>query len=121
MHDLDVLTAAIQERDKRTHIETSGTHKITGSWDWICFSPKKFKKPLDEIYSKADELKIIIYNKSDFEWAKMHAERVNSGCKLYLQPEWSKADEMIPAIINFVKSNPDWNISLQVHKFMQIP
>ncbi|WP_271711616.1 7-carboxy-7-deazaguanine synthase QueE [Marinigracilibium pacificum] len=121
MHDLDVLTHAIKDNGKRTHIETSGTHKLTGNWDWVTFSPKKFKKPTDEIYDAADELKIVVYNKSDLEWAEMHSKRVKSSCKLYLQPEWSKADEMIPLIIDYVKMNPNWNISLQVHKFMQIP
>lgn len=121
MYDLDELTAELHRNDFKTNIETSGAHPLSGSWDWICFSPKKFKQPREEFYEKADELKVVVYNKSDFKWAESHAARVNPDCLLYLQPEWDKSEKMLPAIIDYVKDNPRWNISLQTHKFMQIP
>jgi 7-carboxy-7-deazaguanine synthase len=121
MHNLDQLTSELKEVNFATHIETSGTHPLTGSWDWICFSPKKFKKPLPVIYQKANELKIVIYNRNDFKWAEEHAERVNEHCHLFLQPEWSKRKEMTPLIVDYIKRNPRWQISLQVHKYMNIP
>jgi 7-carboxy-7-deazaguanine synthase len=121
MHPLDHLTAALQEAGFRTNIETSGAHALSGHWSWICLSPKKFKAPKPEVYAFADELKIIIYNKSDFAWAEEHAARVKEGCRLYLQPEWSRLQEMLPLIIEYIKQNPKWQISLQVHKFMNIP
>ena len=120
MHNLDSLTAALKNSGKRTHLETSGAHPLSGDWDWICFSPKKFKAPLDEIYSEAHELKAIIYHPSDFDFAIEHANKVSAKCKLYLQPEWSKAEQMTPLIIDFVKQNPRWEISLQIHKYMNI-
>ena len=107
--------------DLRTHIETSGVYPLTGTWDWVCFSPKKFKAPDPSIFSKADELKVIIYNKSDFAWAEEFASKVNRNCQLFLQPEWSKEKEMLPLIIDYVKANPKWQVSLQVHKYMNIP
>ncbi|WP_422008548.1 7-carboxy-7-deazaguanine synthase QueE [Roseivirga pacifica] len=121
MYNLDELTAELHRNDFKTNIETSGAHPLSGSWDWICFSPKKFKQPREEFYEKADELKVVVYNKSDFKWAESHAARVNPDCLLYLQPEWDKSEKMLPAIIDYVKDNPRWNISLQTHKFMQIP
>lgn len=121
MYNLDELTAAIKKQNLRSHIETSGAYEVTGSWDWFCLSPKKFKPPVDSVFKKADELKIIIFNKSDFEWAEQHAAKVNSSCKLFLQPEWSKEKEMTPLIIDYVKNNPGWKISLQIHKYMSIP
>ncbi len=121
MHNLEQLTEALINAGLRTHIETSGAHHLTGTWHWICFSPKKFKKPVAQIYQMAHELKTVIYNKHDFEWAESHASLVNERCALYLQPEWSKAEKMLPQIINYVKSNSKWRISLQTHKFMQIP
>ncbi|MHA7099029.1 7-carboxy-7-deazaguanine synthase QueE [Roseivirga pacifica] len=121
MYNLDELTAKLHRNDFKTNIETSGAHPLSGSWDWICFSPKKFKQPREEFYEKADELKVVVYNKSDFKWAESHAARVNPDCLLYLQPEWDKSEKMLPAIIDYVKDNPRWNISLQTHKFMQIP
>ena len=120
MYDLSKLSAEIQKICP-THIETSGVYDLTGMWDWICFSPKKFKKSQSEIYKVADELKIVIYHKSDFEWAVQHAIRVNEKARLSLQPEWSKAKEMMPLIVNFVKKNPKWRISLQTHRFLQVP
>ena len=121
MHNLDELCKALHKKGKRTHIETSGVYPVTGKWDWICFSPKKFKDPHESGFPLANELKIIIFNKSDFEWAESLAKKVNPACKLYLQPEWSKQKEMLPVMINYVKNNPKWEISLQIHKFMDIP
>lgn len=121
MYNLTDLTSAIKAKGLRTHIETSGAHPVTGNWDWICFSPKKFKAPLEGIYPVADELKVVVFNKSDFAWAEKFAELVKPGCRLLLQPEWDKQNEMLPLIIDYVKDNPKWQISLQTHKFMQIP
>lgn len=121
MHDLNILTKDLQSKGIRTHIETSGTHPLTGDWHWICFSPKKFKKPLPEIYTQAHELKVVVFNKSDLKWAETHAAEVRKDCLLYLQPEWSRSEEMMPLITDYVKENPRWKISLQTHKFMGIP
>jgi len=118
---LDPLTGALKSKGFKTHIETSGVHPLSGEWDWICLSPKKFKTPVPDIIPMADELKVVIYNKSDFEWAESYAARVNGSCQLYLQPEWSRAEAMLPQIIHYVKENPQWRISLQTHKYMQIP
>jgi len=121
MYDLSALTKALKEHGLKTNIETSGAYPLTGDWDWVCLSPKKFKSPVFSIYEKANELKVIIYNKSDFAWAEEHAARVKSTCQLFLQPEWSKEKEMLPFIIDYVKNNPKWQVSLQVHKYMNIP
>jgi len=121
MYDMSTLCTELQSKGFKTNIETSGAYALSGNWDWICFSPKKFKKPLPEFYENADELKIIIFNKSDLKWAEEHAANVNNDCLLYLQPEWDKAEEMLPFIIDYVKLNPRWKISLQTHKFMNIP
>ena len=121
MYDLSILTQRLKHAGLRTHIETSGVYPLTGTWDWVCFSPKKFKGPDASIFDQADELKIIVYNKSDFAWAEEFAEKVKSSCQLFLQPEWSKEKEMLPLIIDYVKSNPKWQVSLQIHKYMNIP
>ncbi|MFM1795127.1 MAG: hypothetical protein RL642_1512 [Bacteroidota bacterium] len=121
MHDLTLLTEQLQAKGIRTHIETSGAHPLSGKWDWICLSPKKFKAPLQELVQVAQELKVVVYNKSDFEWAEKYATQVNDACKLYLQPEWSRAHEMNPLIIAYIKSNPQWILSLQTHKYLDIP
>ena len=121
MYNLDNLTEALRANNQRTHLETSGVYPITGNWHWICFSPKKFKKPVEEIYMKANELKVIVYNKSDLAWAETHRKKLNKNCKLYLQPEWSKHKQMMPLIVDYVKRNPDWEISLQIHKFIDVP
>lgn len=121
MYDLSTLTAALKEAGLITNIETSGAYPISGSWDWLCFSPKKFKAPLDEFYKASDELKVVVYNKSDFKWAGQHAEKMSDNAELFLQPEWSKEKEMTPLIVDFVKRNPRWKISLQTHKYMDIP
>ena len=121
MYNLHPLCNALKAKGFRVHLETSGVHTLRGDLDWICLSPKKFKKTKEEYYSIANELKIIIYNKSDFAWAEQHASKTNSTCKLLLQPEWSKQQEMLPLLIEYVKQHPKWQISLQTHKFMDIP
>jgi len=121
MYDLRELTAALKEQGLKTNIETSGAYPLTGTWDWVCLSPKKFKAPDPSIFDKADELKVIVYNKSDFAWAEEHAALVRPSCQLFLQPEWSKEKEVLPLIIDYVKANPKWQVSLQVHKYMNIP
>ncbi len=122
MHDLTDLTGALQRAGFQTNIETSGVYAVSGSWDWVCFSPKKFKEPHSDIYSKANELKVIIYNRSDFEFAEEHAAKLQtSTCQLLLQPEWSRHEMMLPQIIEYVKDNPKWRVSLQTHKYMNIP
>jgi 7-carboxy-7-deazaguanine synthase len=121
MYDLSFLTNQLHQVGLKTNIETSGVYPLTGSWDWVCFSPKKFMMPHPSIFSEADELKVIVYNKSDFAWAEQHARSVNADCELFLQPEWSREKEMLPLIIEYVKSYPQWKISLQIHKYMNIP
>lgn len=121
MYDLDEWTIELQQSGLRTHIETSGAYPLSGNWDWICLSPKKFKAPLPEILPKANELKVIVYNKSDFSWGEQYAGLVSKNCKLYLQPEWSKASEMTPQIIDYIKQNPKWELSLQIHKYINVP
>ena len=121
MYDLSVLTDALATSGLRRHIETSGVYPITGSWDWICFSPKKFKTPHPTSFERADELKVVVYNKSDIAWAERLSANVRSGCHLFLQPEWSVEKEVLPLIISYIKENPKWKISLQVHKYMNIP
>lgn len=121
MHDLGELTAQLQANGKQTHIETSGAHPLSGAWDWICLSPKKFKFPLPEVIQVADELKVVVFHKSDFKWAEQYAALVNPNCQLFLQPEWSKSAQMLPLIIDYVQKNPKWQVSLQIHKYMDIP
>jgi hypothetical protein len=121
LHNLDELTALLQQNNIETNIETSGSSPLSGNWNWICVSPKKFKEPLLEVIEKANELKIVVFNQSDFDWAEKYAALVNENCILYLQPEWDKADQVLPLIIDYVKQNPKWKISLQTHKYLQIP
>ena len=121
MHNLDELTKELQAIGLKTHIETSGAYPLTGSWDWICLSPKKFKAPLPAIIPFANELKIVVFNKSDFDWAEKYAALVSPACKLYLQPEWDKAAEITPLIIEYIKANPKWELSLQIHKYINVP
>jgi len=121
MYNLDELTQELQQAGLKTHLETSGAHPLSGSWNWICVSPKKFKAPLPEILPRANELKVIIYNKSDFGWAEQHASQVLPGCKLYLQPEWAKAADVMPLIVEYIKKNPQWELSLQIHKYINVP
>ena len=121
MHNLNALTTALQSKGFETNIETSGAHPLSGSWDWICLSPKKFKAPLPEILPFANELKIVVFNKSDFDWAEEYAAKVSPGCKLFLQPEWDKAAIVTPLIIEYIKANPKWELSLQIHKYINVP
>jgi organic radical activating enzyme len=121
MHPLEPLTKALKEAGYQTHLETSGSHPLSGRWDWICLSPKKFKAPLPEILPLAHELKVVIYNRTDFEWAETHAGKTNKTCKLYLQPEWDKRDTMTPLIIEYIKAHPQWELSAQIHKFIHVP
>ena len=121
MYDLRPLVDQLKSLGIMVAIETSGCYPLKGEVDWYCFSPKKFKAPCDEAYKKANELKVIISHPSDLEWAKSHALKVSTNCQLYLQPEWSKSEKLLPLIIEFVKSNQLWKISLQTHKFMNIP
>ena len=122
MYDLTYLVNQLHKENIEVAIETSGAYSFSGDVDWYCFSPKKFKKPVTEAYERADELKVVVYHASDFEWAEEHAQKLEKvGCKLYLQPEWSKKERFLPEIIAYVKKNPKWNISLQTHKYMNIP
>lgn len=121
MHQLDALTAALKAAGLQTNIETSGAHPLSGHWDWICLSPKKFKEPLPGILPHANELKVVIFNKSDFDWAEKYATQVSPSCKLYLQPEWDKAAQVTPLIIDYIKAHPQWELSLQVHKYINVP
>lgn len=121
MHDCTPLTDALHDAGFQTHIETSGAHPVSGEWDWICLSPKKFKAPLPEILPLANELKVVVYNKSDFEWAEKYAAQVGAHCKLYLQPEWSKSQQITPMIIDYIKDHPQWEFSLQLHKYIHVP
>lgn len=121
LYNLDLLTLKLKEIGVKTFIETSAAYPLSGDWDWICISPKKFKAPRPDILKLAGELKVIIFNKTDFKWAEDHALLVNGDTKLYLQPEWSKREDITPLIVDFVKSNPKWEISLQTHKYLNIP
>ena len=121
MYNLDELTRQLQAAGFKTNIETSGAYPLSGSWDWICLSPKKFKAPLPGIIPFANELKIVVFNKSDFDWAEKYGAMVSSSCKLYLQPEWDKAPEITPLIIEYIKAHPKWELSLQIHKYINVP
>ncbi|MDX1462019.1 MAG: 7-carboxy-7-deazaguanine synthase QueE [Marinirhabdus sp.] len=119
--DMGPLTQLLKEKGMETHIETSGAYPLSGTWDWICLSPKKLKLPTKAVYEAADELKVIIYNKDDFRFAEEQSAKVSPTCKLYLQPEWSKRDTMMPAIVDYVMKHPKWIVSLQTHKYLNIP
>ncbi len=119
--DMTALTALLKAEGLQTHIETSGAYKLTGTWDWICLSPKKMKLPTKGVYDNANELKVIVYNNDDFKFAEEQAAKVNKDCILYLQPEWSKRDKVVPAIVDYVMQNPKWKVSLQTHKYLNIP
>jgi organic radical activating enzyme len=121
LHQLDPLTTALKAAGFQTHIETSGSSPMSGSWDWVCLSPKKFKAPLAASIKAADELKVVVFNKSDFDWANSFVNDVNTDCKKYLQPEWEKSDAMTPLVIEYIKSNPSWELSAQLHKYIQVP
>jgi len=121
MWSMDYLTNLLQKNNMKTHIETSGAYSFSGKWDWFCLSPKKTKLPLDEVYREANELKMIIHNKSDFDFAEQQAAKVSQKCELFLQPEWSKKEKMTTEIVDYVMKNPKWKISLQTHKYLNIP
>jgi organic radical activating enzyme len=119
--DMGPLTFLLKDKGLDIHIETSGAYPLTGTWDWICLSPKKIKLPQEEIYAVANELKVIVYNKDDFRFAEEQAQKVSEECILYLQPEWSKRDNVMPLIVDYVMKNPKWKVSLQTHKYLNIP
>jgi len=121
MWSLDYLTESLRNSQIKTHIETSGAYPLSGKWDWICLSPKKTKLPLSKIYQEADELKMIVHNEHDFEFAEQQAAKTSGNCQLFLQPEWSKKELMTPKIVAYVMKNPKWKISLQTHKYLNIP
>jgi 7-carboxy-7-deazaguanine synthase len=121
LYNLDALTSALKNAGFEINIETSGSSPMSGNWDWVCLSPKKFKAPLNESIAAASELKVVIFNKHDFEWAETYAKQVPATCKLYLQPEWDKANEITPLIIEYIKANPKWELSAQLHKYIQVP
>ncbi len=121
LYNLDALTSALKNAGFEINIETSGSSPMSGNWDWVCLSPKKFKAPLNESIAAASELKVVIFNKHDFEWAETYAKQVPASCKLYLQPEWDKANEITPLIIEYIKANPNWELSAQLHKYIQVP
>ncbi|MBT7276772.1 MAG: 7-carboxy-7-deazaguanine synthase QueE, partial [Woeseiaceae bacterium] len=121
MWDMGPLAAKLKLKGMQTHIETSGAYRLTGDWDWICLSPKKLKTPLNEVYHQAHELKVIVYNLDDLRFAEDQAAKVNSDCILYLQPEWSKREKVMPFIVEYVMKHPKWKVSLQTHKYLNIP
>jgi 7-carboxy-7-deazaguanine synthase len=121
LHNLDELTHALHTAGFQTNIETSGSSPLSGDWDWICLSPKKFKAPVPEIVPLANELKVVIFNKTDFAWAEKYAAQTSPGCKRYLQPEWEKAAIVTPLIVDYIKENPQWELSLQLHKYINVP
>jgi len=121
LHQLDPLTTALKAAGFQTHIETSGSSPMSGSWDWVCLSPKKFKAALPEAIKAANELKVVVFNNSDFAFANSFVNDVDADCKKYLQPEWDKSDAMTPLVIEYIKSNPSWELSAQLHKYIQVP
>ncbi len=121
MWNMNYITHHLQKNNVKTHIETSGAYPLSGKWDWICLSPKKNKLPLEKIYQKANELKVIIYNKNDFQFAEEQAAKTNSNAVLFLQPEWSNQEKMTSLIVDYVMQHPKWKISLQTHKYLNIP
>ncbi|MEK0423125.1 MAG: hypothetical protein RLZ95_1035 [Bacteroidota bacterium] len=121
LHKLDPLTRALKAAGFETNIETSGSSPMSGEWDWVCLSPKKFKAPLPENIALASELKVVVFNHSDFEWAETYAKQTPPNCKLFLQPEWEKQAQMTQVVIEYVKANPKWELSAQLHKFIQVP
>ena len=121
LYDLTNLTQKLRRHGYRTHIETSGAHPLTGEWDWVCLSPKKFKQPVADAYQKAHELKVVVYNRKDLNWAEDQAKHVKPDCRLLLQPEWSRRAEATPWIVAHIQANPDWQVSLQTHHYLQVP
>jgi 7-carboxy-7-deazaguanine synthase len=120
MYDLSALTEGLHKKNIKTHIETSGVYALTGKWDWVTFSPKKFKPPVESVYAKASELKVVVNHKSDLEWAETHALKINSKCLRYLQPEWEKRDQTQVLILDYIRKNTSWRISVQTHKYLGV-
>lgn len=120
MYDLTFLTSELHELGIEIAVETSGAYELIGEYDWVCLSPKKFKKPISSVFEKANELKIIVFNKTDFQWAEDHAKQVSVDCKLYLQAEWEKKEEMYPLVMDYITQNPTWRISVQTHKYLGV-
>ena len=121
LYNLDALTTALKKVGFELNIDTSGSSPMSGNWDWVCLSPKKFKAPLTESIQAASELKVVIFNTHDFEWAETYAKQVSPNCKLYLQPEWDKSNEITPLVIEYIKAHPKWELSAQLHKYIQVP
>ena len=121
LYNLEAITTALKKAGFEVNIETSGSSPMSGNWDWVCLSPKKFKAPLDESIQAASELKVVIFNSHDFEWAETYAKQVAPNCKLYLQPEWDKSNQITPLVIEYIKANPRWELSAQLHKYIQVP
>ena len=121
LYNLDALTTALKKAGFEVNIETSGSSPLSGKWDWVCFSTKKFKAPLEECILAASELKVVIFNTHDFEWAETYAQQVPPYCKLYLQPEWDKSNQITPLVIDYIKAHPKWELSAQLHKYIQVP
>ena len=121
LYPLGPLTGILRERGLEIFLETSGSHPFSGCFDWVCLSPKRQQPPLEEAYARADELKVIVEREEDFDWAEQNARRVRRSCRLYLQPEWSVAERMMPRIVEYAKEHPAWSISIQSHKYMRIP
>lgn len=122
LHQLDSLTSKLKEHGILCNIETSGTNSLTGEWNWVCFSPKRFKKPVDAYYALTDELKIVVSHVNDLRWAQTHADKIsNKNCKLYVQAEWDRREAITPILIEFIKENPSWQLSMQTHKYLDIP
>mgnify|MGYP001469386200 CR=1 FL=1 len=121
MHELGPLTSALRDAGFRTHLETSGSSPVSGAWHHICFSPKKFKAPVQGFHGLADELKVVVFNKHDLQWAEEHAARVRPDCALYMQPEWGKRETIAPIVVEYALHHPRWRVSLQTHKYLNIP
>ncbi|WP_346297974.1 7-carboxy-7-deazaguanine synthase QueE [Alistipes sp.] len=121
LYPLGVLTSELHARGLELFLETSGSHPFSGEFDWVCLSPKRQQPPLEEAYARADELKVIVERAEDFAWAEQNAARVRPECRLYVQPEWSVSEQVMPLLVEYVKANPRWNISIQSHKYMHIP
>jgi organic radical activating enzyme len=120
MHDLTTLTSGLRAREIAVHLETSGVHPLSGEWNWITFSPKKFKRPTEEIFQKAHEMKVIVFHPSDIAWAEELSQKLNSDCSLLLQPEWERSEEVLPLILNHITTFPKWRLSLQTHKYIGV-
>jgi organic radical activating enzyme len=121
MYDLTDLTEQLRTNNVRSHTETSGAYPVRGTFDWITVSPKRYKPPVDSIMPMASELKVVINHRNDFRWAEQYAAKVSPTCKLYLSPEWEQEEEMVPMVIEYVKENQQWEISLQIHKYLNVP